>query len=86
VELVAVSLTRSGGLASRLQSPVAQLLPLHGPEKEFKIVLPELVYVIRESGVGYMPSLLGLPPEVILAKTCHTKRAQLLRGYETTNA
>jgi hypothetical protein len=42
VELV--SLTRSGGRALKVQSPVAQLLPLHEPEKEFKIVLPELVY------------------------------------------
>jgi hypothetical protein len=35
VELV-VSLTRSGGLALKVQSPVAQLLLLHEPEKEFK--------------------------------------------------
>jgi hypothetical protein len=36
VELVVVSLTQSGGLALTVQSPVAQLLPLHEPEKEFK--------------------------------------------------
>jgi hypothetical protein len=36
VELDVVSLTQSSGLALRLQSPVAQLLPLHEPEKEFK--------------------------------------------------
>jgi hypothetical protein len=36
VELVVVSLTRSDGLASKVQSPVAELLPLQEPEKEFK--------------------------------------------------
>jgi hypothetical protein len=36
MELDIVLLTRSGGLALRLQCPVAQLLPLHEPEKEFK--------------------------------------------------
>jgi hypothetical protein len=50
VELVVVSLTRSGGLALKVRSPVAQLLPLHEPGKEFKFVLPELVY---KRGVGY---------------------------------
>jgi hypothetical protein len=35
MELV-VSLTQSSGFALKVQSPVAQLLPLHEPEKEFK--------------------------------------------------
>jgi hypothetical protein len=58
VELVVVSLTRSGGLALKVQSPVAQLLPLHYPEKEFKIVLSELVF---KRGVGYkVPTIVPL--------------------------
>jgi hypothetical protein len=52
VELVALSLTQSGGLALKVQSPVAQLLPLHEPEKECKIVLPELVY-LRKGRIRY---------------------------------
>jgi hypothetical protein len=51
VELVIVSLTRSGGLALKVQSPVAQLLPLHEPEKEFKIVFAEASIYKNESGI-----------------------------------
>jgi hypothetical protein len=50
VELVAVSLTRSGGLAWRLQFPVALVIAVTRTWEELK-VLPELVEEKEE--VGY---------------------------------